>query len=429
VRTSTPEFQELGILAQPAIMVRSPHRVLNIAHISKAGASFGRYVSAHPPPKPELAGRLEPTAAGTVDRPIHRSNVEEFRNRALRELDEASPSVIPGIPEAYVYTAQQVSLCSPNDIWNFRHLKPLQRQQEYLHLRGLCENLELFSSDEHMSRGVLASIRSKSAQLHYAERNFYRIHMRRMFMDNEYDKTERYLPWSVIIKHQSFTTRITEDGQIERVRDKSDSSPEAASPATRYAHNLVESHDRDDKNMSPQLTSSSCPKSSPTTLVSPSPSSQGEQLFCKRDADDSRQQPAPKKKRRIDVVPAQHKVQNPRMLMTDEHNEGIHSNEDPANVVSDNVIYEQNRIEIEADWAKNPFSRSKAPEWEKLAYWKSRHPLVDRGQAAAPTQRSATVQKRPQVAKFSTPSHVMPVANLNNGLEQQDWEDAGNPST
>lgn len=114
--TSTPEFQELGILAQTAIMVRSSHRVLNIAHISKAGASFGTYVSAHPPPKPELAGRLEPTAAGTVDRPIRRSNIEEFRNRALRELDEASPFVIPGIPEAYVYTAQQVSLCSPNDI-------------------------------------------------------------------------------------------------------------------------------------------------------------------------------------------------------------------------------------------------------------------------------------------------------------------------
>lgn len=141
--------------------------------MSKTGGSTSTYTPAYPPPQPELISRHDPTPARVAATASEHDNVRDFRDRLRREVNEASPSIIPGIPETYVYKAQSVPLYSPNDVWKFRHLKPLQRWHEYLKLRVFCENLELFSSDEQMSQNILTSVRAKSAQLQYAECNFY----------------------------------------------------------------------------------------------------------------------------------------------------------------------------------------------------------------------------------------------------------------
>ncbi|KAF3039453.1 hypothetical protein E8E11_004358 [Didymella keratinophila] len=379
VMASTQEFQELGILAQTAVM---------------AGASTSTYIPAHPPPKPELAGGYDSIPVRTVDTSTEREDVQDFHNRSQRDLNTTLPPNIPSIPETYVYTVQSAPLYSPSDIWKLRHLKPLQRQHEYTRLREICESIELFSSDEQMSREIIASIKSKSTQLHLAECNFYRIHMRHMFMDGEYDKTKRYIPWSVITKHQSFTTRITEDGQIQRVRDTSDYPPNVTNRASTCAHNLVETDDSGNENNSPRSSHSSHSKVSSATSLSPTPSSQAGESARKRDAEILLQQPTPTKKRRINVVAAQKKAQILATITVEEHVEANHSRGDPLSIVSDDVIYEQNRAAIEEGWAKNPLTRKKAPEWEKLAYWKSKHSLIK--EAAEKTQPSERDARREQ---------------------------------
>jgi hypothetical protein len=40
-----------------------------------------------------------------------------------REVKEAPPSFILGIPEPYVYETKSTLLYSPNDIWKLRYLK------------------------------------------------------------------------------------------------------------------------------------------------------------------------------------------------------------------------------------------------------------------------------------------------------------------
>lgn len=82
-------------------------------------------------------------------------------------------------------------------------------------------------------------------------------------------------------------------------------------------------------------------------------------------------------------------------ITADENLEATRTNEDREDMINDDMIYEQNRVAIEAKRAKKPLSRGKASEREKLAHWKSKHPSMSGTPAATSTQRSVKVHKRP----------------------------------
>ncbi|KAF1923347.1 uncharacterized protein M421DRAFT_406811 [Didymella exigua CBS 183.55] len=320
-----------------------------------AEAPDSAYVPANSPSKPEWVSPHTTRTDRAIGSTIEQDIFEDFYKRMQRDLSENPSSIIPGIPQNYIYSVQSAPLYAPSNIWKLRHLKPLQRQQNYLQLRGLCDKLNLLSPDDQLSRNIVASMMTKSALLQQAELNFYRIYMKRMFiMDGEYDKKKCYLPWNVITKHQSFDTCINEDGQAQIVRNAPGPSSTCVSPVVECDH----SEDPEEVDVDKVLAS------------------------CSRDV-----------------------------------------------ISTDGNLYEQNKTDIEADWAAKPLTRKKAALWEKFAYWKERHPLASQSLESVHAKPAFEAQRQPQVATLSTMSRVTPIVDPTAASGQQDGEDANDPST
>ena len=209
---------------------------------NQAGAHRSVYMPRNPPPKPEFvslpskkANDSDPLQAvdnkkyPAITEKLHegahryyRAEALEFCERVKTELEQSRPSVIPGIPRNHVYPSQKpCQILTPKDIWSLRHLKPLQRKQTHTDFWELCGKLCDLDIEDAAFWDLLAVLKKKTSVLHDGEKSYHRIHMRRMFMTGEYDKSKLSISWETRVKFQSFDTRLDEDGRVQIARHAS----------------------------------------------------------------------------------------------------------------------------------------------------------------------------------------------------------------
>lgn len=248
-------------------------------------------------------------------------------------------------------------------------------------------------------------------------------------MDGEHEKDQRYLHWNIITKHQSFTTRITEDGQTVRVRETSSCSSKSISPAASSPDSSNESDESASEHGSPQSTGSAHSLGSSDTSMDLNRDDQIGAWAHERGALDVPLQPTPSKWRRIDDEVTQETGSPKEAIVAREHVEAHYVERLPRATVSDEVVYEQNKAAIEAEWAKKPLARKKAPVWEKVAHWRSKHTLKDQNRSSTTAQTAPMAQQRQKSTSSLIEGQTPPIADPTIAVGQQDWEDANEPST